>query len=538
MRTLRSLQILIGRAGVLTVCAALVGAASAQAAAIGAYTTHGAWSFLSAPKLHPPKLTIDKSSSAGRLAAGYFMVTNFPNLGVTEPAHGKAQRLVGQSGPLILDKHLQPIWFAPVPTNVVAGNLRAQSFEGQPVLTWWQGVITPTGQTTQGEDVVVNQHYQKVATLTGQDGWVISEHEMIVSGHDAWVTAYKPLPMNLAAFHGLSNGVLLDAAVQEYDLTNGDLLGTWDAMHHVPLSQSEQPAPNTLVRGKVPAWDAYHVNSIQLVRPDKLLVSMRNTWAAYLVDTNSINLDASTIEWALGGKPFAGIATFTFAKHASFQWQHDVEVHSGNLVSIFDDACCQITTDGKVKLPTGPSRGLEIRIDASRHTASFVAQYTRGRNFNVAYLGNDELLPDGNVVVGWGAQSYFSEFSKSGKLLFEAKWPGPDQSYRALAQRWIGTPSAPPTAAVRKRGGNTTVYASWNGSTQVKAWRVLAGSSAGHLKAIVRKMGKTGFETAISLRGHGYNVYEVKALDSGGHVLGTSKTLGHHGASSTPPPFY
>ena len=34
--------------------------------------------------------------------------------------------LVGQSGPLILDSHLQPVWFRPVPINEVAGNLSLQ----------------------------------------------------------------------------------------------------------------------------------------------------------------------------------------------------------------------------------------------------------------------------------------------------------------------------------------------------------------------------------------------------------------------------
>ena len=37
-------------------CALSDRAAGAQAAPIGAYTTKGAWSFVSAPKLHPPKL--------------------------------------------------------------------------------------------------------------------------------------------------------------------------------------------------------------------------------------------------------------------------------------------------------------------------------------------------------------------------------------------------------------------------------------------------------------------------------------------------
>ena len=42
--------------------------------------------------------------------------------------------MVGQSGPLILDNNLQPVWFEPVPTNVVSSNLSLQTYEGKPAL--------------------------------------------------------------------------------------------------------------------------------------------------------------------------------------------------------------------------------------------------------------------------------------------------------------------------------------------------------------------------------------------------------------------
>ncbi len=48
-----------------------------------------------------------------------------------------------------------------------------QTYNGKPVLSWWQGTVTGTGVTTSGEDVVVDQHYRHVATLKGADGWVI-----------------------------------------------------------------------------------------------------------------------------------------------------------------------------------------------------------------------------------------------------------------------------------------------------------------------------------------------------------------------------
>jgi hypothetical protein len=488
---------------------ALLSAAGAVAKPIAAFTTKGAWSFVSAPNLHPPQLSTTQKTQFSKLAPGDFMVANFKNLASKNP-------MVGQSGPLVLNDNLQPIWFDPIGVNALAANLKVQSYNGKPVLSWWQGVVSASGVTTSGEDVVVDQHYRHVATLKGANGWIISEHEMVISGANAWVTAYKSVPMNLTRYGGSANGTLLDSAVQEYNLATGQLLYTWDALNpggtpNVPLSESQ-----TKALPGVP-WDAYHINAIQLAGNETFLVSLRNTWSAYL-----INRLTGAIEWTLSGNP--KLSTFKLPKNAQFEWQHDVELHGGNVVSVFDDACCDlsITAAGKATYgkPSGPTRGLVLKLNLTSHTGSFVAQYTHGNNFNVAFLGNEDLLPNGNVAVGWGSLPLFSEFSKAGKMLLDAVWPTPDVSYRAYVQKWVGIPYFPPSGAVRNNGGKATVYASWDGDTQVVGWRVLAGSSAQSLKSVATK-GKTGFETTIPLS-KTYKAYEVQALDPRGKVLGTS----------------
>ncbi|HET6864812.1 MAG TPA: arylsulfotransferase family protein [Solirubrobacteraceae bacterium] len=502
-------------------CVAALAPAAAQAAPIGAFTTKGAWTFVSRPDLHPPKLTTDLKTQRG-LTSGYFMTGVFKNLTVKKP-------MVGQSGPLILDHNLQPVWFRNVGPNVLAANLTTQTYNGKPVLSWWQGTVSPTGVTTSGTDVVVDQHYRQVAALHGADGWVISQHEMIISGANAWVTAYKTVPTDLTAFGGSANGAVLDSAVQEYSLKTGQLLYTWDALNpggtpNIPLSQSQQKAPPA---PGIP-WDAYHINSIQLTGHETFLVSMRNTWTAYLVDrlTNGV-------VWKVSGNPRN--STFSLPAKARFQWQHDVQLHDGNVLSVFDDACCEITgakngvaTFGK---PSGPSRGLVIKLDLTKHTGSFVSQYIRLKNFNVGFLGNAQLLPGGNVAVSWGSAPFFSEFNHQGKFLLDAVWPVPDLSYRTYVQKWTGIPFYAPSGGVRNNQGKTTVYASWDGATQVVSWRVLAGSSAKSLKAVASKT-KTGFETTIPLTSSS-KVYEVQALDSRHHVLGTSKPFPTTGSSGS-----
>jgi hypothetical protein len=475
---------------------------TASSTPIGAYTTKGAWSFVSAPKLHPPKVRADHVGTLSQLAPGYFLTASFPDLSKTS----NGQKLVGQSGPFMIDNRLQPVWFNPVPQNVVAANLEVQTYNGKPALSWWQGVLTKTGQIVSGELDVVDQTYKKVATIKGQDGWLITLHDAVISGHNVWVTANKNVQMNLAPYGGSGTGTMIDSGIQQYDLQTGKLLSTWDAQQHIPLTDSYQkPIGNT--------WDPYHVNSVQ-VSGSTFLASMRNTWAAY-----HVNAGTGAIDWTLGGKH----STYTFGKDAQFQWQHDVKLSSGNVVSAFDDHCCLQTGATTFQKAAGAGRGLLLKLDTSKHTATLLAQYLHQPSISPQFLGSMDSQSNGNAVVGWGVQPYFSEYTNTGKLLLDVVWPSPDQSYRAMKNRWTGKPFFPPTGGVRTSAGKATVYASWDGATQVSFWRVLAGSSSKSLKSVATAR-KSGFETVIHLA-HSYKAYKVQALDSKHHVLRTSNVF-------------
>ncbi len=478
-------------------------------APIGSYKLTNSYSYVSAPGLHPPVIKTANKAVSGAPAPGYILTGNF--LDLTKPP------MDGQSGPLILNNQLQPVWFRPVPTNVVAANLDQQTYQGQPVLTWWQGVVTNTGQTSSGKYIVVNQHYQTIATLHGTGGWVLTLHTLVIDGDDAWVTANKNVPMNLSRWGGVYNGTLVDSAVQEYNLRTGRLLRSWDALKHISLNDSHSLPPSNGF-----PWDAYHVNSIDVLSPTTVLVSMRDTWGVY-----KINTVTGTIDWTLGGNR----SDFTFGPEAQFKYQHDVSLLPNGEITMFDDHCCFLESGGTYLTPTGPSRAEVLRLNLASKTATLVSQYRHddedGRQgTDASYMGSAELLPDGNMFVGYGNLPFFAEYTKSGKMVMDALFPGPDLSYRAIKispAAFVGQPMSPPSAAVRRSGGTTKVYASWNGSTRVTSWRVLAGPSASQLSPVVTTA-KTGFETVIPVS-QGGQVFKVQALDAKGKVLGTSTLL-------------
>jgi hypothetical protein len=229
----------------------------------------------------------------------------------------------------------------------------------------------------------------------------------------------------------------------------------------------------------------------------------------------------------LGGRH----SNFKFGPGAAFAWQHDVQVYPGTpYLTMFDDHCCQITGGGTYVAPTAPSRGLVLRVDPASHTAALSGQYTHGANFDADYMGSLQPLPGGNELVGWGSAPYFSEHDASDRRLLDARLPGPDLSYRATVEPWVGLPLYPPAGAARQASGQTTVYASWNGATEVARWRVLAseGSSAGvgRLRPVATAA-KAGFETAIPVPA-GEHTFQVEAVDAGGRVIGSSPEFTPH----------
>ena len=113
--------------------------------------------------------------------------------------------------------------------------------------------------------------------------------------------------------------------------------------------------------------------------------------------------------------------------------------------------------------------------------------------------GSVQLLANDDVVVGWGALPYYTQFRKDGALVADAMLRT-GHSYRAFRYPWSGTPTDRPAIAVRaKNQGRLAVYASWNGATDVQQWNVLAGNSASTLTSIASAP-RNGFETEIEVR--------------------------------------
>jgi hypothetical protein len=490
--------------------AAVLALAAAPAPAAPSAGTGSAHSYLSAPGLHPPAVRV--TGARHRHAPGYVFI---------DPFASGAKPIVGQPGALILDNRGGPVWFHPVLTGEQIVDFTAQRYRGRPVLTWWQGNIAipprytniPVGSPEPGAHFYIyDQHYRLLKALAGEGGWTPDLHELLLTARGtALYIAAKTVPVNLTPYGGPAEGAVEDSAIQEVDLRSGHVLFQWDMLAHVPLSEAQVSPPAHGV------WDPFHMNSLAEDGPAHFLISARNTSAIYEIARKD-----GSVTWQLGGKG----STFTLAPGASFSWQHDARPLPGDEVSLFDDACCNLP-GGK---PEGPAHGLVLKLDPATHTATAVHSYLHRPPLIVPSQGNLQSLPGGNVFVGWGQLPYYSEFSGAGKLLYDAALPEADESYRAFRLPWTGMPLTRPSVVVHRSGRHATLYVSWNGDTQARAWEVFAGTSAANLAAgrsagrIVAFAARTGFQTRIPLSTSG-PLFQVVAFGAHRRQLASSRIV-------------
>jgi hypothetical protein len=195
-----------------------------------------------------------------------------------------------------------------------------------------------------------------------------------------------------------------------------------------------------------------------------------------------------------------------------FAWQHDAHWRAPRVISLFDNEAAPPYAKR--------SRGLFLRVDTAARMVTVLRAYPSPDDLLSGSQGNLQVLPNGNLFVGWGANPWFTELTPAGRVLLDAYFSAGADSYRAYKLPWVGRPAQPPALALRTdRRGRVTAYASWNGATNVARWQVEAGGR------VIADTPSTGFETAIDL---GYLLeptIRVRALDATDTPLAASPVV-------------
>jgi hypothetical protein len=405
-----------------------------------------------------------------------------------------------QQGPLIFDSTGRLVWFKPLPKGQRAFNLRVQSYQGQPVITWFEGAVVSAHGV--GHYEIYDQQYRQIAQVHAGNGYQADLHEFLLTDRGtALFTAYGKATGHLP---GGRVGPYFYGVVQEVDVATGKVLFQWRSDRHVGFGASYMRVPTK--RGN--SWDYFHVNSISIdPSDDNLIISSRNTWAVYKVDRRS-----GKVLWKLGGKD----GNFKMGAGTHFAFQHHVTLHPGGILTIFDNEA-------------GPpdearqSRGLVLSINEKSRRATMRRQYHHHPSVLSLALGSVQELDQGHTFIGWGTSSYFTEYGAGGQVLFDGRLTPGTSSYRAFRDVWNAIPAASPSVAAQRSGKHVQLHVSWNGATDVSHWGILGGAAA-HQLTQIGTAGVAGFETEIAVP-NAPPVLAVEALDRSGKVLHRSQSV-------------
>lgn len=138
--------------------------------------------------------------------------------------------------------------------------------------------------------------------------------------------------------------------------------------------------------------------------------------------------------------------------------------------------------------------------------------------------GNYQVLPNGNIFMGWSEQGVQSEHTADGTILFESvfavEWLG---TYRQYKFPYVGDPQDPPDVHAEAIGfangtATTLVWVSWNGATEVASWDMYRTTKNGEKMELLASAERLGFETALAHGSFASHIV-VKARDRNGLVL-------------------
>ncbi|HEY1013023.1 MAG TPA: arylsulfotransferase family protein, partial [Herpetosiphonaceae bacterium] len=419
---------------------------------------------------------------------------------VSTPANGTAPGLLfvaslgynydGVRSLMIFDDLGQPVFIKLTQPGWVISDFKRQTVGGAPYLTYHIG--RGYGGWSYGRAEVLDSSYRLVDTWTIDNSFGADLHEFLLldNGH-AILMGYVPVPYDLSPFGGPREGIVMDALLQEQDAEH-NVVFEWRGLQHVALTETLVPLTTANV-------DYLHPNALEVDSDGNWLVSNRNT-----SNIIKINRQSGAIIWRLGGK----LNQFAFANDGGFSYQHDIRRLANGNITLLDN--------GNAHAPPH-SRAVEYALDEVQLRATRVWQYPENTSEYSPLMSNAQRLPNGNTLIGWGSRPKFTEVKPDGTKAIEGRIGAP--SYRAFRAPWSGQPAEPPRAAVAYASSpvTATVYAAWNGATDVTGYEVLAGPDAASL-ALVGQSARAGFETAIPLTGlpAGTCVFKIRPLRPSG----------------------
>lgn len=367
----------------------------------------------------------------------------------------------------IFDLAGEPIFYQALPANT-----RAYDFKQQPT-----GTLTYIS----AQDYVFHEldtTYTEVDTHAAI-GYPTDVHELLLlpNGHALLMIYDTLLNQDLSAYGGHITATVVSLVIQELD-ANKNLFFEWHSWGQLPITETQ-------VSLTTPVVDYAHGNAIEVDLDGHLLISSRN-----LSEITKIDRVTGDIIWRLGGH--GSDFTFPNGEQDRFAFQHDVRrLPNGNL-TLFDNHVGQVPPH---------SRAVEYVLDEVNWEATVVWEYHHVPEVSANAQGSARRQADGSTIIGWGSglSPAITVIDVGSETTFELELAATHRNYRALLSAWHAVPAWEPVLAVTAATTTSlTLAMSWNGATDIAAYRVYGGRGP-EASTLLATVPRTGFADEVSL---------------------------------------
>ncbi|KAB5531161.1 ASST-domain-containing protein [Coniochaeta sp. 2T2.1] len=488
------------------------------------------WQFRSRPDLAPPRLNITIPATAD-VEKGYLFLAPFAGLPDT-PTEQHGPR---QAGPYIFRDNGDLVWSGYGIFSIWSTNFQAGRWKGKDVIFSFEGDHNAGYGHGHGHVTFMDQHYETVRELRAGNHKLVDKHEFqIINEQTGLIQVYQPVPRNLTAWGASEDQQwIVNAIIQELDIETGKLLFEWSSLDHVDPDEAILPInPGQAGSGynSSDAWDYFHINSVDKNAAGDYLVSARDACAVH-----KINGTSGEIIWRLGLKKSdfdftSKKAEFCFQHHARWLPVPDEEADEIEVISLYDNSAHGTEHNGGHEVHTAPtSSGKILRLNTTSWTAELVQAYYPPDDLLSKSQGSTQVLPNGNVLVGWGSEGAVTEFLPDGKPIFHAYMDSGAlgvavENYRAFRYNWTGLPNEDPAIVALAGDAGTTIYVSWNGDTETKVWRFFGSGTDREVgsQTLLGHVERTSFETSLFVSGKVVQNVSAQAIGTDGQVLRTT----------------
>lgn len=308
-------------------------------------------------------------------------------------------------------------WFSPNLNALWAEILPDGTFQ------WARGFGDGFGQDSRSGIELTELSGRRIG-LVRSVGMPNDSHEFVeLPNGNALVMGYRPrFGVDLSRFGlGEDEGVL-DGEIQEVT-PDGDVVWRWNSGEHIALDETPtrwwqrvraNPHPDPEGRDR---FDVFHLNSIEPIGDDALLISTRHTDAVF-----AISRATGEVLWKVGGtrteKSLEVIGPDPY-RDDPLNANHDARLNDG-VLSVYDNG----------SITARPPRLVRYRIDPEAGTATFLSQIEPPEGIDYSHCCGSARRFGAGWLVSWGGKPFVTGYDREGLLAFRLELSEP--TYRAV----------------------------------------------------------------------------------------------------------